>query len=207
MTKYAMVIDKKRCVGCARCAMACTVEHNLPNGVRWNHAETEGGEGFKVPGVDANGKVWMGFYTFACQHCDNPACEAACPTGATFKRDDGIVDVNWEECIGCKSCIKACPYEGVRTFIDGEPEYHLDFAVGDQEMPEHLPNTVEKCTFCVQRIDRGEMPRCIDLCFAHARHFGDLDDPDSVVSKLLAEREYEQLLPEEGTGPNVYYLV
>lgn len=207
MTKYGMVIDEKRCVACNRCSMACIVEHNLPDGVTWTRARTEGGDYFMTPGTDASGNLTMKFYTFACQHCDNPACVAVCPTGASSKRDDGIVDIDWEKCTGCQSCIAACPYEGVRTYIEKEPTFQLDFAVGDADMPKHVANVVEKCTFCVQRIDRGEMPRCVEVCFSHARHFGDLDDPASEVSKLIADRSYEQLLVDQGTGPNVYFLV
>lgn len=122
------------------------------------------------------------------------------------REEDGIVTIDWETCIGCKTCITACPYDGVRTYVDGEPSYFLDFAVGDASIPAHKANVVEKCTFCVHRVDRGERPACVDICRAMARFWGDLDDPGSDVSKLLAEREYDQLLAESGTGPNVYLL-
>lgn len=206
MTKYAMVVDTARCVSCNRCAMACMVENNLPVGVLYNRGMTEGGDCFRVPGGEYPDGLSMRFYTLSCQHCDMPACFAVCPTGATEKRDDGIVTVDGEKCIGCESCIAACPYEGVRTLIEGEPQYHLDFATGDADAPTHRGNTVEKCNFCAQRIDRGETPICADVCFAHARFFGDLDDPESEVSKLLLEREYDLLLSDQGTEPNVYYL-
>ena len=113
---------------------------------------------------------------------------------------------NTEECIGCQSCIEACPYEGVRTYVDGDPVSALDFPVGSVEAPVHLANTVEKCTMCYHRVSQGRVPACVEGCPARARVFGDLDDPESEISKLLAEREYTQLLPEEGTGPNVFYL-
>lgn len=205
MPRYGMVIDTKRCVSCNRCAMICRVEHNLPDGVLWNRAMTDGGDYFRAPGGSYPNDLTMKFYTLACQHCDNPACLEACPTGATDKREDGIVAVDYEKCIGCKSCIAACPYEGVRTLIEA-PTYQLDFAVGDAAVPAQVENTVSKCTFCVERIDRGEQPRCADICFAHARYFGDLDDPDSEISKVLASREYDRLLEDQGTGPNVYFL-
>lgn len=207
MTKYGMVIDKKRCVSCNRCAMACVVEHNLPNGVLWNRGLTMGGDFFRTPAGTYPDGLSMEFYTLACQHCDDPACVEVCPTGASYKREeDGVVLVDSEKCIGCESCIAGCPYEGVRVLVDGEPEYYLDFAVGDAQVPAHKANTMGKCTFCVERLDRGEAPRCAEVCFAHARYFGDLDDPESKVSKLLAEREYDQLLADQGTGPNVYFL-
>ena len=149
----------------------------------------------------------MSFLPVQCQHCENPACLEVCPTGATTKDEEtGIVSVDSELCIGCESCIKACPYEGVRTLIKS-PEYYLDVVVGEYDAPPHKGGTVEKCTFCYQRLARGEVPACMDLCPARARHFGDLDDPESEVSKLIKERSYEQLLASEGTKPSVYYLV
>ena len=205
MTRYGMAIDKARCVACNRCAMACKVEHNLPNDVRWSQAKTNGGEDFMTPGGEYPKALSMECYTFACQHCDNPACLAACPTGATSKREDGIVVVDYDVCIGCEACINACPYQGVRTHVMS-PEYALDFKVGDWAVPDLVDNTVSKCTFCVERIDRGEQPRCIDVCFCSARWFGDLDDPESEVNKAMEGREVEQLLVEAGTSPNVYFL-
>lgn len=205
MTKFAMAIDKKRCVACNRCSMACKVEHNLPLGLLWNQALYNGTDRLLVPQGTQEEGLKTEMYTLACQHCDEPACVEACPTGASAKREDGIVTVDYETCIGCESCIAACPYEGVRTNAK-DPQWALDFKVGDAAVPDIVGNTVSKCTFCVERIDRGERPACADICFAHARYFGDLDDPDSEVSKVLAEREYDQLLLDQGTGPNVYFL-
>lgn len=206
MTKYAMVIDMRRCIGCSTCVVACKQENNLPDKVFWSKVHTVGGAEQDTPAGSDPRELSMKFFTYACQHCDNPACVEVCPTGASVKREDGIVTVDQEECIGCKTCMEACPYEGVRTYIDGEPQWFLDFATGDAEAIEHKANTVEKCTFCAHRIDRGERPACADLCRFNARFWGDLDDPESDVSKLLKEREYEQLLTENGTGPNVYLL-
>ena len=205
MTKFAMAIDKKRCVACNRCSMACKVEHNLPLGLLWNQALYNGTDRLLVPQGTQEEGLKTEMYTLACQHCDEPACVEACPTGASAKREDGIVWVDSELCIGCESCVAACPYEGVRTNAK-DPQWALDFKVGDAAVPDIVRNTVSKCTFCVERIDRGERPACADICFAHARYFGDLDDPDSEVSKVLAEREYDQLLLDQGTGPNVYFL-
>lgn len=208
MARYGMAIDTLFCVGCDQCSLACKVEHNLPDEVWWSRARTASdpdGYGYGLPaGTYPN--LTSSWFTLACQHCDNPACLEACPTGATEKREDGIVAVDPETCIGCKSCIAACPYEGVRTLIDEDPRWYLDFPVGDAAMPAHVGNTVEKCTFCAERIDRGERPACVDVCQAVARYFGDLDDPDSEISKILAEREYDRLLEDQGTGPNVYFL-
>lgn len=112
MTRYGMAIDTKRCFSCNKCSMACKVEHNLPEDVLWSRAHTEGGDYYLTPSGTYPNDLHMGFYTLACQHCAEPACFEVCPTGATSVRDDGIVVVNYEECIGCKSCIEACPYEG-----------------------------------------------------------------------------------------------
>jgi molybdopterin-containing oxidoreductase family iron-sulfur binding subunit len=201
-----MAIDKTRCVSCNNCALACKVENNVPDNVFWNTALTVGEDGIYNPAGEYPDKLNMSYYTLACQHCDNPACLAVCPVSAITKRDDGIVMQDNEACIGCKLCIDACPYAGVRTFIDGEPKYSLEFAVGDEQAQVHKANVVEKCMFCAHRIDRGERPACVDLCRAMARFFGDLDDSQSEISKLLAARSHERLLEEKGTEPNVYFL-
>lgn len=205
MTRYGMAIDTKRCSACNNCAMTCKVENNLPEKVWWNNARTEGGEYRYTPGGTYPDGLKITFYTFACQNCNNPACVAACPTGATAKREDGIVTIDSDVCIGCNSCIAACPYEGVRTNI-GNPTWALDFPMGDQEAHKHREGTVGKCMFCAHRIDRGELPACIEICQSQARCFGDLDDPASDIAKLIASREYDQLLTEQGTEPCVYLL-
>lgn len=206
MTRYGMAIDKARCVACNRCAMACKVEHGLPDDVLWNRGLTVGGDVYMTPGGEYPAALKMESYTLACQHCDNPACVAVCPTGASYKRDDGIVVVDYDRCIGCGACILGCPYHGVRTMVK-DPVYSLDFKMGDATVPDIQDRTVCKCTFCVERIERGEQPRCIDVCFCDARWFGDLDDPDSDINKVMKGRQVEQLHTEAGTGPNVYYLV
>lgn len=207
MAHYGMVIDTKRCVGCNACTTACKIANNVPEGIFWTRALTDGGDAPDTPkGTFPN--VQMRYITVGCQHCENPACVKACPVGATYKDPEtGIVRQDYDKCIGCRMCIAACPYTGVRSFNWQEPAYPMDFAVGDADAPAHQKHTVEKCTFCYQRQARGEVPACMDLCPARARFWGDLDDPDSDVSKLLREREYMQLLPEMGTKPSTYYLV
>lgn len=208
MTRYGMAIDVAHCVGCDQCSLACKMEHNLPDGLWWSRAKTIGSEGFGegIPTGKYPSTLEAGWYTLACQHCDNPACVEVCPTGASAKREDGIVIIDWEVCIGCKSCMAACPYEGVRSITKEEPKWFLNFSVGDPEVPAHVANAVEKCTFCVERIDRGETPVCVHVCHALARYFGDLDDPESDVSKAIASYDYDQLLVDQGTGPNIYFL-
>lgn len=204
--RYGMLIDTKRCIACHACSVGCKVENNLPNNVWWTSVVNVGGANPDEPeGTYPNLK--MSAYTMSCQHCDNPACVAACPTGAAYKREDGIVMQDPELCIGCKACIEACPYQGVRTFIDGEPQHYTAFDTGDADALAHVANTVEKCTFCAHRVDRGEQPFCVEVCPGRARVFGDLNDPASEVSQLLAMREHRQLQVEDGTGPAVYLLV
>lgn len=203
--KYAMVIDLHRCIGCHACAVSCRMANNLPQDVWYCHVNTLGGAT-----MDAAGGTYpnnnLEFYPVNCMHCDNPACVEVCPTGATAKDPEtGIVTQDTELCIGCESCVGACPYDSVRTPVR-EVEFEVDFAMGDRNAPAHLGNTVEKCTFCHHRISTGDIPACTELCVGRARFFGDLDDSNSEVSKLLASRDYHVLKPEGGTSPNVYYL-
>jgi molybdopterin-containing oxidoreductase family iron-sulfur binding subunit len=204
--QLGMIIDKKRCVACATCALACKIENNIPNGIWYNRVINVGGDQRDSPsGTYPN--LTMSTYTLACQHCEAPACVAVCPVEATFKREaDGLVIQDNEKCIGCKLCLTACPYEGVRVFLEDEPAYHIDIAVGDAEAPSHTINTVEKCTFCLHKVDRGEQPACIDVCPGRARIFGDLNDPQSEAATKLAARNHSQLLPEKGTNPSIYIL-
>ena len=205
--RLGMVIDMKACIACASCAVACKVENNLPDEVWWNRVLTDGGENPDTPaGVYPD--LTMSNLVVACQHCDNPACAKVCPVGATYKDPEtGVVRPDYDKCIGCRMCMSACPYTGVRSFNWEEPQYHMDYAVGGKDVPVHQKHVVEKCTFCYHRISKGEEPACMHLCVGRARHWGDLDDPNSEVSQLIRDREYKQLLPERGTDPSVYYLV
>ncbi len=202
-----MVIDTRRCFGCQTCAVACKSANNLPNNNWWNRVLTEGGENMDCPAGDYEKGYSLTFLPTSCQHCDNPACTRACPVGATSKREDGVVFQDYDKCIGCRMCVAACPYNGVRIFNWEEPEYYLDFALGDKDIPAHQKHVVEKCTFCAHRLAQGKTPACMVLCPARARFWGDLDDPESEVSKLINKRKYKQLLTDRGTNPSVYYLV
>lgn len=204
--KYAIVVDMHRCIGCWSCSVACKLENNLPDQAWWNTVLTVGGDSVNTPAGEY-GNNTMSFMPTHCHHCDEPACVEVCPTGATYKDEEtGIVMQDTETCIGCRSCLSACPYTGVRTFIDGTPQAVLDWPVGSMEAPVHVENTVEKCILCYYRVAEDKLPACVEGCPARARYFGDLNDPESEVSKLLAQREYTQMLPEEGTEPNIYYL-
>lgn len=206
MTRLAIAINLDRCVGCHTCALSCKMQNNVPEGMLWNRVLTEDCD--VVDGaLGTYPNVTRTFLPVACQHCQNAACQRVCPTGATYKDDKGRVEIDYDKCIGCRMCLAACPYTGVRSFNWEEPAYYADFALGDADAAKHEKHTVEKCIFCTQRVARGEQPACVADCIGRARHFGDLDDPNSEVSKLLASREYTQLHAEFGTKPSVYYLV
>ena len=203
--RYGMAIDLKRCFGCHTCDVACKVANNLPKGVWYGRVLNDGGA-TKDTASGEFPNCHLSYLPMNCQHCENPSCLDACPTGATQKREDGIVWVDKELCIGCEACSKACPYEGVRTLLAGEPEYYMDAEVGEFDAPVHKAGTMEKCTFCMNLIDRGEVPACMQLCPGRARFWGDLDDPESEVSKYIASHEVTLLQEEAGTGPSVYYI-
>ena len=204
---YGMVIDTKQCIGCQTCAVACKLNNNVPQGVFWNRVLTDGG-GYADTARGEYPNNHISYQPVSCQHCENPACTKVCPVGATYKDPEtGVVRQDYDKCIGCRMCIAACPYTGVRSFNWEEPKYAVDVELGDADSPKHQKHVVEKCTFCYQRISKGGTPACMVLCPGRARHWGDLDDPDSEVSKLIRERPYEQLLADEGTRPSVYYLV
>ena len=205
MTRYGMAIDLSRCIGCNTCAVACKVSNNLPKDVWWNVVHTEGRDFADTSKGTYGGEMQLSWLPVNCMHCENAVCEEVCPTGATVKRDDGIVTVDEETCIGCKSCMEACPYD-VRRLIENEPEYYLELPIGDPAAKSHKGGTVEKCDFCAGRIDRGEKPACMELCPGRARYWGDLDAPESEVSQFLSGRNATVLLEEEGTSPSVYYV-
>lgn len=204
--QYGMTVDTQRCIGCHTCAVACKVENNLSRNTWWNRVLTVGGEERDTPdGLFPN--CSMSFATLACQHCENPACVKVCPVGATYKNEEnGVVIQDYDKCIGCRYCMAACPYNGVRNFSWEEPSYVLDHQVGGEGVAPIKKNTVNKCTMCAHRLARGLEPACIANCPARAREFGDFDDPESKVSKLVRERSYTKLLDEYGTNPSIYFL-
>lgn len=217
MPRWGMVIDVKRCVGCWSCAISCKEEHFLPPQVFWNRLLiTERGQ------FPTARKL---IYPILCNHCAEAACVEACPTGATYQREDGIVLIDYDKCVGCRACLIACPYQQ-RTFYDQEVadrEYFpgqgkTAFEELGQKIYPFQEGTVMKCNFCVERIDEGlkqgltpgidreATPACVNACPVGARTFGDLDDPNSNVSKLIKDYSGKQLRPEFGTDPSVYYI-
>jgi len=193
MTKYAMGLDVTRCVGCQTCVVACQMEHNTRPGIAW--ATVDAAETGVWPETDRT------YVPRGCQHCADAPCVAACPTGASIQREDGIVVVDYEKCIGCGLCLPACPY-GARQLSDqdvwhfGAAEPAPYEAYGVQRV-----NVAEKCVFCAERLDAGKNPRCVDACFFGVRVFGDLDDPESAISAFVANNEVESV-----PGSAVYYV-
>jgi molybdopterin-containing oxidoreductase family iron-sulfur binding subunit len=198
MARYGMVIDLNTCIGCNACTMACKAEHATPTGIFWAKVlEKEVG---KFP---AARRI---FLPVLCNHCKNPICQEVCPTGATYKREDGIVLIDYDMCIGCRSCMEACPY-GPRSFYESDGAYYpgerTPYEKSQQDFSEGV---VMKCNFCVERVDKGLDPACVVTCVTECRVFGDLDDPQSEVSRLVAEKKARPLLPEKGLDPSVFYI-
>lgn len=175
--RFAMVIDTKLCVACKACVLACKAENRVPDGFcrDWLVEEIRG----TFPDLQAQNR------SERCNHCANPPCVHACPTGASHVGDGGAVLVTRGKCTGCKACIAACPYDARYVRPDGH---------------------VDKCTFCLHRALRGGTPACVSICPTWCMFFGDLSDPDSEVSKKLIGRRVKVLHPETGCGPNVYFL-
>lgn len=176
--RYAMALDLRLCTGCHACSIACKSEFEVPLGSykAWVEVKEEG----KYPNVKRT------FTPRLCNHCENPPCVKVCPTGASTKRSDGIVVVVANKCIGCKACVSACPYNA--------------------RFSNPIAKTADKCDFCLHRVENGVVPSCINTCPAGTRVFGDLDDPESEVSKLIARNHTHVLKPELGTKPKVYYI-
>jgi phenylacetyl-CoA:acceptor oxidoreductase subunit 1 len=212
MTRYVMLVDIGRCVGCQTCTAACKLANGTPPGVQWRRVlDIESGE---FPDVRRT------FVPVSCMHCGEPPCMAVCPTQATYQRDDGVVAIDYELCIGCAYCAVACPYQ--QRHRTRRPE----FAYGDEPSPAEAATfdprrlgVSTKCTFCSDRIDLARelaltpgidpevTPACVNSCIAGALHFGDRDDPASNVSKLLRETEHFRIHEELGTDPGLYYIV
>lgn len=219
---WAMVINLRRCVGCHACTEACISENKLPPGVIYRFVMDE--EMGQYPNVSRR------FTPRPCMHCDNPPCTKVCPVGATFKQPDGIVVIDYHRCIGCRFCIVACPYVA-RTmdygdnYLEDEPEDSglvLGYEQGGvwQSAPSfeygyqhsRTPKrdspigNARKCHFCLHRLEKGMLPACVTTCIGRVNYFGDANDPDSLVSELIANPGIIQLKSELGTDPSVYYL-
>ncbi len=206
--QWAMVIDQSKCTGCGYCTLACQAHNDVNPEIQWNKVVPDG--------VIGDMQV---FVPRPCMHCEKAPCVEVCPVKASYYRDDGIVMMDYDRCIGCRYCQVACPYQA-RSFnwekFTGEnpavPEW------GTPEVERRPRGVPEKCSFCYQRVDRGlslglkpgmdedASPACVVACPTGARAFGDLNDPESNVSKALRENASYRLRENLGTGPRVYYL-
>lgn len=176
--RWGMVIDLRKCIGCQACTVACSMENQVPLGqFRTIVSAYE---------VDVAGAARRVTLPRLCNHCENPPCVEVCPTQATYQRKDGIVVVDNTMCVGCGYCVQACPYDA--RFINAET------------------HTVDKCTFCVHRVDAGLLTACVETCVGGARVFGDLNDPGSEVSSLLRKHATQVLKPSMGTESRVFYI-
>lgn len=213
--RLGMLINLVKCVGCYACVIRCKQEHFLPPGIVWGR--------LLISETGIYPKVTKQLYPVLCSHCKEALCIKACPTGATRKREDGIVWIDQDRCVGCRYCLIACPYQ-VRSYYSEEKEYFPRQGFTEfEEMRKRLyplqTGVVLKCNFCLERIDAGikqglkpgvdrdATPACVIICPAKARYFGDLDDPDSEISSLIMEKRAVRLHPEYGTDPSVYYVV
>ncbi|MDC7787222.1 4Fe-4S dicluster domain-containing protein [Rhodoplanes sp. TEM] len=176
--RWAMVVDVAKCIGCQSCTVSCIYENAVPEDSFRTIVST-----YEVQEGDRAAMVML---PRLCNHCADAPCIPVCPVGATFQRADGIVVVDADRCVGCAYCVQACPYDA--RFVN------------------HGTQKADKCTFCAHRVEAGLLPACVESCVGGARIFGDLDDPKSTVSKLVAKGDAKVLKPELGTRPHVFYL-
>lgn len=211
--RWGMLINLDMCVACYACVAKCKQEHFLPRNILWGKMLVS--ETGKYPSARKLA------YPVLCNHCQDAVCVDVCPTGATAKREDGIVRVDADQCVGCRSCLIACPYQA-RTYYAKREAYYTGQGftafeeLGNQLHPYQL-GTVVKCNFCMDRIDAGMVrglkpgidreatPACVITCPAKARYFGDLDNPSSEISKLIRKWNASPFRSDFGTNPSVYY--
>ncbi|MEK6814013.1 MAG: 4Fe-4S dicluster domain-containing protein [Nitrospirota bacterium] len=211
--KWSMTIDLRKCIGCHACTVGCIAENKLPPGVVYRPVSEEE--------IGASPNVAIRFLPRPCMQCDNPPCTVVCPVKATWKREDGIVVIDYDQCIGCRYCLVACPY-GARSansgdlYTDGTPhreayETSPTYEYGRKRVRKsHFSSPVGnamKCHFCSHRLDAGMLPMCVTTCVGRATYFGDVRDPDSVIAKVTFKPNAWKFKEGLGTKPSVTYLL
>lgn len=211
--KWSMTIDLRKCIGCHSCTVGCMSENKLPPGVVYRPVKEE--EGGKFPNVTIK------FLPRPCMQCENPPCIAVCPVNASWKREDGIVVIDYKKCIGCRFCIAACPYgaRGVDTgmfYTDGTPKREAyetapSYEYGKKWIKKnHFSSPIgnaRKCQFCSHRLDVGMLPACVTTCIGRATYFGDISDGESLIVKVTAKQNTWKFREGFGTKPSVTYLL
>ena len=199
MPRYGMVVDLRKCIGCQSCVVACKAEHNTPTGIlQTNVLERELG---KFP------NVVRVFLPVLCNHCEEPTCVEVCPSQATTKREDGVVMIDFQKCIGCGACVEHCPYHARVLVQDNRTLFPDGKTVFEKPVHQKIPGKVAlKCDFCFFRLEKGKQPACVEVCPTQARLFGDVADPKSTVSGLIQKYKAWVMLPDKNTKPQVYYI-
>ncbi len=210
--RWGMAIDIRKCVGCNACTVACISENALPPEMVYRPVIKD--EIGTYPNVSKKNMPKP------CMQCDNPPCTKVCPVGATYKQKDGIVVMDYKACIGCRYCMTACPYEH-RMFDFGEhysdnlpavvlydkrPSFEYEKIWKRDKKNESPIGNVRKCTFCAHRLDKGLLPQCVTTCIGNANYFGDMNDSDSVIAKIVNKFNVSRLKEEMGTEPKVFYI-
>ncbi|MBN2146886.1 MAG: 4Fe-4S dicluster domain-containing protein, partial [Anaerolineales bacterium] len=206
--RWGMIVNLDTCIGCEYCLRACSATNDVNTDKPWNivvEEQTSTGQRF--------------FFSRPCLHCQDAPCVEVCPVKATYHREDGLVVMDYDRCIGCRYCEVACPYDARKFNWEARSEENAYIPTwGIAEVERRPRGVVEKCTFCIHRIDAGlasglmpgehpeATPACVNICPVGARVFGNLNDPDSKISKVLAANSTIRLREELGTDPNVYYI-
>ncbi len=209
--RWAMVIDTRRFTRPEHMKPiieACHKAHNVPTipgpkEVKWIWDDTFEHAFASDPSTVLPDRIEKRRFFLLCNHCTNPSCVRVCPAGATYKTPGGLVAIDYHRCVGCRFCMAACPY-GSRSFNFMDPRPHVKDL--NPAYPTRMRGVVEKCTFCAERLEKGQMPACVEVSNG-AIMFGDLNDPNSLVRKVLANNFSIRRKPELGTDPGVYYII
>jgi molybdopterin-containing oxidoreductase family iron-sulfur binding subunit len=210
--RWGMVIDTtkfKTAEDFQRCIKACNKAHNIPDikgkqDIKWIWADEFEHVFPNQPNPHLVERLKGKEFLLLCNHCEDPPCVRVCPTKATFKRDDGIVMMDFHRCIGCRYCMAACPY-GSRSFNFGDPRPYIEEE--NMDFPTRMRGVVEKCNFCAERLAEGKLPACVEAAPEGGIIFGDLDDPKSEIRQVLKENYTIRRKVDLGTNPNIYYII